>query len=74
MLVNVVGGTFRAAFTDVSAKGRDALVRTNFMWVVDAIRRAVPRMAAGGPGREHRHHHLHRGDIAPLRATPSTRR
>jgi 3-oxoacyl-[acyl-carrier protein] reductase len=49
-LVNVVGGTFRAAFTDVSAKGRDALVRTNFTWVVDAIQRAVPRMAAGGRG------------------------
>jgi NAD(P)-dependent dehydrogenase (short-subunit alcohol dehydrogenase family) len=50
VLVNVVGGTFRAAFTDVSAKGRDALVRTNFVWVVDAIQRAVPRMAAGGRG------------------------
>jgi len=25
ILVNVVGGTFRSAFTDVSAKGRDAL-------------------------------------------------
>ena len=50
VLVNVVGGTFRAAFTDVSAKGRDALVRTNFLWVVDAIQRAVPRLEAGGRG------------------------
>jgi len=50
VLVNVVGGTFRSAFTDVSAKGRDALVRTNFTWVADAIGRAAPRMAAGGRG------------------------
>ena len=49
VLVNVVGGTYRAAFTDVSAKGRDALVRTNFTWVVDAIQRAARHMAAG-PG------------------------
>jgi len=50
VLVNVVGGTFRAAFTDVSAKGRDALVRTNFTWVVDATQQAARRMAAGGRG------------------------
>ncbi len=50
VLVNVVGGTFRAAFTDVSAKGRDALVRTNFTWVVDATQRAATRMAALGNG------------------------
>jgi len=50
VLVNVVGGTFRAAFTDVSAKGRDALVRTNFTWVVDATQRAARRMADGGRG------------------------
>ena len=50
ILVNVVGGTFRAAFTDVSANGRDALVRTNFTWVVDATQKAALRMAAGGRG------------------------
>jgi len=50
VLVNVVGGTFRSAFTDVSTKGRDALVRTNFLWVVDAIQRAAPVMAAAGNG------------------------
>ena len=50
VLVNVVGGTFRAAFTNVSAKGRDALVRTNFTWVVDATQRAALRMKAGGGG------------------------
>ena len=45
VLVNVVGGTFRAAFSDVSAKGRDTLVRTNFTWVVDATQAAARRMA-----------------------------
>lgn len=50
VLVNVVGGTFRADFLDVSAKGRDALVRTNFTWVVDATQQAARRMAATGGG------------------------
>jgi 3-oxoacyl-[acyl-carrier protein] reductase len=50
ILVNVVGGTFRAAFTDVSAKGRDALVLTNFTWVTDATQRAALRMTAAGRG------------------------
>jgi len=50
VLVNVVGGTFRASFTDVSAKGRDTLVRTNFTWVVDATQQAARRMARGGGG------------------------
>ncbi len=50
VLVNVVGGTFRAAFTDVSAKGRDALMRANFTWVADAISLAATRMTALGRG------------------------
>ena len=50
VLVNVVGGTFRSSFTDVSAKGRDALVRTNFTWVLDAIQRAALAMKASGRG------------------------
>lgn len=50
ILVNVVGGTFRADFLDVSAKGRDTLVRTNFTWVVAATQLAARRMAAGGGG------------------------
>ncbi|MGA2520771.1 MAG: SDR family oxidoreductase [Acidimicrobiales bacterium] len=49
-LVNVVGGTFRAAFGDVSAKGRDALVRANFTWIVDAVQLAAARMSARGRG------------------------
>jgi NAD(P)-dependent dehydrogenase (short-subunit alcohol dehydrogenase family) len=50
ILVNVVGGTFRADFLDVSAKGRDTLVRTNFTWVVDATQLAARRMSDGGGG------------------------
>ena len=34
----------------MSAKGRDALVRTNFTWVVDATQQAARRMAAGARG------------------------
>jgi len=50
VLVNVVGGTFRAPFTEVDTKGRDTLVRTNFTWVVDATQHAARRMIAGGRG------------------------
>lgn len=50
ILVNVVGGTFRAAFTDVSPKGRDTLIRTNFSWVVHATGEAARRMTAAGRG------------------------
>ncbi len=50
VLVNVVGGTFRADFTSVSAKGRDTLVRTNFTWLVEATQLAATRMAEDGLG------------------------
>lgn len=50
VLVNVVGGTFRSPFTELSAKGRDALVRTNFTWLVEATQRAALRMRQGGSG------------------------
>ena len=50
VLVNVVGGTFHAPFVDIRPKGVDTLVRTNFTWVVDAIRLAVQRMSALGAG------------------------
>jgi 3-oxoacyl-[acyl-carrier protein] reductase len=49
-LVNVVGGTFRAAFTDTSPKGWDALLRANLTHVLHACALAVPRMRAGGRG------------------------
>ncbi|MFF2846310.1 SDR family NAD(P)-dependent oxidoreductase [Streptomyces sp. NPDC058001] len=49
-LVNVVGGTFRAPFTDTSPKGWDALLRANLLHVLHACSLAVPRMRAGGRG------------------------
>ncbi|MFE9320931.1 SDR family NAD(P)-dependent oxidoreductase [Nocardia sp. NPDC052278] len=49
-LVNVVGGTFRAPFTDTTPKGWDALLRTNLMHVFHACALAAPRMRAGGRG------------------------
>ena len=50
ILVNVVGGTFRAPFTDTTPKGWDALLRTNLIHVFHACSLAVPRMRAGGRG------------------------
>jgi 3-oxoacyl-[acyl-carrier protein] reductase len=49
-LVNIVGGTFRAEFTDTTPKGWDALLRTNLLHVLHACSLAVPRMRAGGRG------------------------
>lgn len=49
-LVNVVGGTFRAPFTDTTPKGWDALLRTNLGHVLHACSLAVPRMRSGGRG------------------------
>ncbi|WP_024804545.1 SDR family NAD(P)-dependent oxidoreductase [Nocardia sp. BMG51109] len=49
-LVNVVGGTFRAPFTETNAKGWDALIRANLSTVLHACSLAVPRMRAGGRG------------------------
>ncbi|MEV3960361.1 SDR family NAD(P)-dependent oxidoreductase [Nocardia sp. NPDC050193] len=49
-LVNVVGGTFRAPFTETGPKGWDALLRTNLTHVLHACQLAVPRMRAGGRG------------------------
>jgi NAD(P)-dependent dehydrogenase (short-subunit alcohol dehydrogenase family) len=50
VLVNVVGGTFRAAFVDTSAKGWDTLIRTNFTHVVHATHLALARMRPAGRG------------------------
>jgi 3-oxoacyl-[acyl-carrier protein] reductase len=49
-LVNVVGGTFRAAFTETNPRGWDALLRANLVHVFHACSLAVPRMRAGGRG------------------------
>ncbi|MYR06757.1 SDR family oxidoreductase [Gordonia sp. SID5947] len=50
IVVNIVGGTFRAEFVDSTPKGWDALLRTNFHHVLHACSLAVPRMRAGGRG------------------------
>ncbi|MCK9874661.1 SDR family oxidoreductase [Frankia sp. Ag45/Mut15] len=49
-LVNVVGGTFQAAFMDTSPNAWNALIRTNLLHVLHACKLAVPRMRAGGRG------------------------
>ncbi len=49
-LVNVVGGTFRAPFSDQTPKAWDALIRTNLTHVLHATSRAIPAMRAGGRG------------------------
>jgi 3-oxoacyl-[acyl-carrier protein] reductase len=49
-LVNVVGGTFRAPFSEQSPRAWDALIRTNLTHVLHATSRAIPAMRAGGLG------------------------
>jgi 3-oxoacyl-[acyl-carrier protein] reductase len=49
-LVNVVGGVFKAPFTQTTPNGWDALIRANFLHVLHACSLAVPRMRAGGRG------------------------
>lgn len=50
ILVNVVGGTFRADFADQSPRAWDALLRANLLHVLHATSRAVPAIRAGGRG------------------------
>jgi 3-oxoacyl-[acyl-carrier protein] reductase len=50
VLVNVVGGTYTQAFIDTSPKGWDAIVRTNFLWLVHSTQLAALRMRASGGG------------------------
>jgi len=49
-LVNVVGGTFRAPFSEQAPKAWDALIRTNLTHVLHSTSRAIPAMRAGGRG------------------------
>jgi 3-oxoacyl-[acyl-carrier protein] reductase len=49
-LVNVVGGTFRAAFEQTSPRAWDALLRTNLGHVLQASSLAIPLIKAGGRG------------------------
>jgi 3-oxoacyl-[acyl-carrier protein] reductase len=48
VLVNVVGGTFHQAFEESSPRGWDALIRTNFTWLLHSTQMAIPRMSPGG--------------------------
>jgi 3-oxoacyl-[acyl-carrier protein] reductase len=48
VVVNNVGGGFRAAFLDVNDKGQDSLIRENFTSVTNFVRAAVPLMPADG--------------------------
>jgi len=50
ILVNNVGGTFRAPFLDVAEKGWDAIVRTNLKTVLHGTRAVAPGMIARGRG------------------------
>ncbi len=50
VLVNNVGGTFRAAFLETSEKGWDALVRANLKTVLHGTRAVAPGMVARGRG------------------------
>jgi NAD(P)-dependent dehydrogenase (short-subunit alcohol dehydrogenase family) len=50
VLVNNVGGTFRASFLDTVEKGWDALVRTNLKTVFHGVRVVAPHMIARGRG------------------------
>jgi 3-oxoacyl-[acyl-carrier protein] reductase len=48
VLVNVVGGTFRQPFEESSSRGWDALMRTNFTWLLHATQLAASRMRPQG--------------------------
>lgn len=48
VLVNNAGGSFSAAFLEVSEKGQEALIRENFVSVAHFVRAAVPLMLQGG--------------------------
>ena len=50
VLVNNVGGTFRAAFLETREKGWDALVRANLKTVLHGTRAVAPRMIARARG------------------------
>jgi NAD(P)-dependent dehydrogenase (short-subunit alcohol dehydrogenase family) len=50
VLVNVVGGTFRQPFAESNPRGWDAIMRTNFTWLLHSIQLAVARMTPQGSG------------------------
>jgi NAD(P)-dependent dehydrogenase (short-subunit alcohol dehydrogenase family) len=48
VLINVVGGTFRQPFEESNSRGWDALIKTNFTWLLHATQLAVARMQTAG--------------------------
>lgn len=50
ILVNVIGGTFPQPFEESTAKGWDAVMRTNFTWLLSATQLAIPRLRRRGGG------------------------
>ena len=50
ILVNVIGGTFQQSFSDSNPKGWDALIRTNFTWLLHSTQLALPHLRAAGGG------------------------
>lgn len=50
VLVNVVGGTFHQPFRDSNKRGWDALIRTNFLWLLHAVHLALPLLDQGPRG------------------------
>jgi 3-oxoacyl-[acyl-carrier protein] reductase len=50
VLVNVVGGTFRQPFAESNPRGWDALIRTNFTWLLHSSQLGVARMRHQGGG------------------------
>jgi 3-oxoacyl-[acyl-carrier protein] reductase len=50
ILVNVVGGTYRQDFDVSSQRGWEALIRTNYTWLLHSTSLAIPRIRAGQRG------------------------
>lgn len=50
VLVNVVGGTFKADFLDTNSRGWDAVIRANFGWLLHSTQLAAQQMRAAGHG------------------------
>jgi 3-oxoacyl-[acyl-carrier protein] reductase len=50
VLVNVAGGTFKADFLDTNARGWDALIRTNFGWLLHSTQIGARQMVDQGGG------------------------
>ena len=50
VLVNVVGGTQQRPFADTGPRGWDAVIRTNFTWLLHSTHLAIPRLRRSGGG------------------------